>query len=155
LTAAQAEERSATAQVRVAYLIGRLDRALWHRIAEAVAPFGLTVRQYTALSVLNALGPLSNAHLAKRSFMTPQAANEMVKAMEALKLVIRRAALGQGRILPIRLTPLGARLLRQCDRRVESIETAMLKGIARSEQLGLERNLRRCLATLDPFAGRS
>jgi DNA-binding MarR family transcriptional regulator len=48
-----------------------------------VAPAGLSVPQYTALSVFRAHGSLSNAQLAVRIMTTPQSANEMVKAMES------------------------------------------------------------------------
>ncbi|MCQ9371865.1 MarR family transcriptional regulator, partial [Corynebacterium sp. 35RC1] len=71
------------------YLIGRTDRIVKRRLGEALAPHGLTVPQFTALSVLHARGSLSNAQLAERSFMSPQSANEVVKAMEARGWVTR------------------------------------------------------------------
>ena len=44
--------------VRIAYSVGRLDRALRRRMGAVTARHGLTVAQYTALSVLEARGRL-------------------------------------------------------------------------------------------------
>jgi hypothetical protein len=46
------------------YVIGRLDRALRREISALVAPHGLSVAKYTALSVLRDRPGLSNAQLA-------------------------------------------------------------------------------------------
>ena len=54
------------AHARIAYSVGRLERAVRRRLAAVTRRFGLTVAQYTALSVLHARGPLSNAQLARR-----------------------------------------------------------------------------------------
>ena len=94
---------AAAAPGPTAYLIGRLDRALRRHLAEAVRPFGLTVPQYTALAVLRSRGELSNARLAERSFMTPQAANEMVKLMESRQWLSRQPDPTHGRIVLILL----------------------------------------------------
>ena len=90
---------TAQSPVRVAYLIGKVDRALRKAISGAVQPFGLTLQQYTALSMLDFHERLSNAELAERSLMTPQSANEMVKSMEAKKLIGRRPNPDHGRII--------------------------------------------------------
>ncbi len=76
---------------RLSYLIGQLDRAVSRRLSETLARHGLTRPQYTALSVLRARGRSSNAQIAERSFITPQAANEVVKTMETNGWVMRDA----------------------------------------------------------------
>ena len=71
---------------RVSYVIARLERAVRQGINERVRPYGLTTLQYTTLSVLGRGRPgdgLSNAQLARRSFMTPQAMGEVIEALEA------------------------------------------------------------------------
>ena len=67
----------------IAYLIGRIDHVLSRRLRDSLGLLGLTAAQYTALSVLDTQKQLSNAQLAERSMISPQSANEMVKAMEA------------------------------------------------------------------------
>src|SRR5215212_9588480 len=110
---------------RLTYLIGRLERVVRKRIAEAVRPFDLSVAQYTVLSVLRARTHLSNAQLANRAFITPQAMNEVVQTLEAQKLVTRRPDPSHGRIVQLKLTARGTETLRKCDAAVRSLEKVM------------------------------
>lgn len=114
---------------RLPYLIGRTDRIVKRRLGEALAPHGLTVPQFTALSVLHARGSLSNAQLAERSFMSPQSANEVVKTMEARGWVTRTPDPTHGRIVMLGLTDDALALLKLCDEAVSKLETEMLQGI--------------------------
>jgi DNA-binding MarR family transcriptional regulator len=133
---------------KTAYLVGRLDRVLRRRIAEAIAPYGLTVPQYTALSVLDARGALSNAQLAERSLTSPQAANEMVKAMEEHGWLLREPHPSHGRILHLKLTPRGRALLAECDAAVDAVEVDLLRELLPGERGELQRLLRACLSAL-------
>jgi DNA-binding MarR family transcriptional regulator len=67
----------------LAYVVGPLDHVLNQRLRDSLAPAGLSVPQYKALSVFRAHGSPSNARLATRTMISPQSANEMVKQMEA------------------------------------------------------------------------
>src|SRR3954462_10937964 len=100
---------------RISYVIARLARAIRREIAEMVAPHGLTATQYTALSVLRMGKGLSNAQLARRSYVTPQSMIEMLGTLESKGLVQRRPAPDHGRILRTELTAKGRRLLARCD----------------------------------------
>ena len=95
------------ARPRVTYLVGRLNRVLRRRLGEALTPYKLSVPQYTTLSVLHARGNLSNAELAKRAFISPQAMNEVIQGLEARKLVARQASASHGRIVQLLLTQQG------------------------------------------------
>lgn len=139
----------AVAQGRIAYSVGRLDRVLRQRIGQATERFGMTVAQYTALSVLHARGQLSNAQLARRSFISPQAANEMIQAMAAKRLVVQKPDPQHGRIVQISLTAAGERLLRQCDAAVQEVEDEMLEKLSSSESTALRRLLQVCIASLE------
>ena len=81
----------------ISYVVGRLDRALRREIGTLVAP--LTVPQYTALSILRDRAGLSNAQLARRSYVTPQSMNEVIAALEREGLVARSPAANHGRVL--------------------------------------------------------
>jgi DNA-binding MarR family transcriptional regulator len=137
------------AQARVAYAIGRLERTVRMRLSEVTRRFGLTVAQYTALSVLQARGALSNAQLARRSFVTPQAMNEIVKALAALGIVAQRPHALHGRIVEIRLTAQGERALARCDAAVQRIEQAMLAKLSQSERGRLGELLWACIEALE------
>lgn len=121
-----------TPPMRLTYLIGQLDRIVSRRLSERLAEHGLTLPQYTALSVLRARGRSSNAQLAERSFITPQSANEVVKTMEANGWVMREADPLNRRVVLLRLTEAGMALLEQCDAAADRVEHAMLDDLDES-----------------------
>ncbi|MGH8240286.1 MAG: MarR family winged helix-turn-helix transcriptional regulator [Steroidobacteraceae bacterium] len=137
---------------RVSYLIGRLDRALRKRMNEALAPSGLSLAQYTVLSVLQARGELSNAQLASRAFITPQAMNEVVQTLEAHKLVTRRHDPTHGRIVRLTLTARGLDNLRACDSAVHTLEQSMLARLSQADRETLHTSLTACVQTLEGHA---
>ena len=122
---------------RVGYLVGRLDRLLRRRLGSALEPHGLSLAEYTTLSVLQARSGLSNAQLARRSLITPQAMNEVLGRLEARRLVRRGVDPGHGRIRPAELTASGKRLLSRADEAVEAVEEAMLRGVGGGDRARL------------------
>lgn len=81
--------------------------------------------------------------------MSPPAANEMVKLMEARGWVARESAASHGRIIYIRLTPEGETLLRQCDAAVVQVERALLAELDESQYGPLHAQLRLMLRGLN------
>jgi DNA-binding MarR family transcriptional regulator len=121
--------RKRRSNLRLAYVIGSLDRILRRRMSEALAPLGLTLAQFTALSVLDAKGQASNAQVAERSFITPQSANEVMNVMSSRNWVSREPDPTHGRIVLLQLTDEGRAVLRQCEQAVKTIEKQMMEGI--------------------------
>jgi DNA-binding MarR family transcriptional regulator len=136
------------AHARVSYVIARLDRAIRRQIADMVAPHGLTATQYTALSVLRMGKGLSNAQLARRSYVTPQSMIEMLGTLEGKGLIARSPAPDHGRILRTELTPKGRRLLSRCDESLDRIETEMTRELTPDELRAFEHMLRSCVHML-------
>lgn len=134
----EAPSRKTASRPRLTYLIGSLDRILKRRLTDALAPFGLTLAQFTALSVLEARGEASNAQLAERSFITPQSANEVMMAMSARGWVTREPDPNHGRIVVLRLTQEGHDVVRQCMKVVEKIEKEMLGDLGEGEALKIQ-----------------
>ena len=91
----------------LSYAIGRLDRVVRSAIADAVREHGLSVAQYTVLSVLGNRGSLSNAQLARRSYVSPQSMNEVLLTLEERGFVIRQDDPNHGRIRQTALTHKG------------------------------------------------
>src|ERR1700761_1754771 len=87
----------ASEQPRLAYAVGRFHTVLRAEMSRRLAPEGLSVPEFTALSVLSARGGLSNAELARRSFVTPQAMNQVLSSLEEKELVTRPAPGEQAR----------------------------------------------------------
>ena len=129
---------------RLSYLAGRLDRILRRRLGEAVAPAGLSLPAYTALSVLRVHDGLSNAQLARRSLVTPQSMTEALAQLVDLGYVRRRPDPGHGRIIRAELTAAGRRALERCDRAVDAVEREMLDGLDAAEVAALRSALLHC-----------
>jgi DNA-binding MarR family transcriptional regulator len=144
---------TATAEkpLRITYLVGSMDRVLKLRLIETLAPHGVTLPQFTALSVLKARGHSSNAKLAERSLITPQAANEVIKVMVARGWVTRAADPCHGRIVVLQLTRAGAALVRQCEASIERLEAGMMNGIEPANAELLHASLRILLRNLRSF----
>ena len=134
---------------RLSYVIGRLERVLRRRLTAAVEPNGLTLPAYTALSVLRAQNGLSNAQLARRSFVTPQSMSEVLTLLVDKGYVRRRADPGHGRVIRTELTRAGRRALERCDRAVDLVEQEMLGDFDAGEVTSLGSQLIRCGRALD------
>jgi len=132
----------------LAYIVGRLDHVLNRRLRDGLAPLGMNVSHYTALSVFRALGTISNAQLAERTMMSPQSANEMVKAMEAKGWIERSPDPDHGRIIHIRLTDEGTACLQRCDGVVRDVEQAMFPDLSADERARLHAQLRGAVRAL-------
>jgi DNA-binding MarR family transcriptional regulator len=115
---------------RLAYVIGRLDDVLRRKVNEGVKPYGLTARQYVALSILRTRTGLSNAQLARRSFMTPQSMGEVIQALEQKGYVRRVSDRSNPRIRRAELTAAGRRAVSAGDRVVDALEEQMTRGLA-------------------------
>jgi DNA-binding MarR family transcriptional regulator len=111
------------------YVVARLDRVLRRGIEAAIAPYALTVTQYTVLSALARQPGLSSAQLARRAYVSPQSMNEMLLVLEQLGLVKRKADPDRRRVLNTQLSAKGQRLVDHCDREVKAVETTMTAGM--------------------------
>lgn len=141
---------STTSEPRISYVVARLERAVRAGIAERVRPYGLTTLQYTSLSVLNRHGsPLSNAQLARRAYMTPQAMSEVIDALAAKGLIRRSRHPNHGRLLPATLTTKGRRVLAECEREVDDMEATMLGSLTERERRAFLTALKSSVRALD------
>jgi DNA-binding MarR family transcriptional regulator len=134
---------------RISYAVGRLDRVLRRRLGDALAPHGLSLPEYTTLSVLSARSGLSNAQLARRSLITPQAMNEVLARLEERKLVRRRRDPAHARVRPAELTTTGKRVLARANGAVDDVERAMLRGVTAAERRRLAQLLAASLRGLE------
>ena len=131
---AVAAERIETSSARLSYVIARLERAVRAAINERVRPYGLTTLQYTTLSVLGRRGALSNAQLARRSYMTPQSMSEVIEALESKGLIERTQHPNHRRVLPAQVTATGRKVLEACEEAVAAMEEEMLRDLGPEER---------------------
>jgi DNA-binding MarR family transcriptional regulator len=135
------------------YVIGRVDQGVRREMRARLAPFGLSVSEYTALSIIDAVGGLSNAQLARRSLITPPAMLEVLASLERRGLVERHSDPGHGRIRRAELTEEGARTLRASARDVDRLAEELLAAIPDADRetvrLGLVAMMDRLTSGLD------
>jgi DNA-binding MarR family transcriptional regulator len=122
---------SATQQsrTRVAYLVYRVERRLRSRLDEVTRARGVTTTEYVTLSVLRERDGMSSAELARWAFVTPQAMNLVISALERRKLVKRRPDPSHGRVRRASVTAKGIQVLEDCDRAMDKIEAEMLRDL--------------------------
>ena len=128
---------------RTTYLIGRLDRTVRRALEDLIRDQAVTVLGYTALTVLAVRPGLSNAQLARRSFMTPQGMNQALAALTERGLVHRRPDELNRRVQRLELTPKGAKVVEVCADRVERFEQQLLATLTVDEQAEMNSLLRR------------
>ena len=114
--------------------------ANWHQHLSAAG--------YAVLAASEAQPGLSNAGLARRSFVTRQTMVQIVVGLEEAGLLRRRAHPGRGRALPAELTAKGHRRLQAAHRAVEVIEAEMVASLDGSERSQLADLLRRVASAL-------
>jgi DNA-binding MarR family transcriptional regulator len=119
---------------RLAYVIARLDRALRGEMAQRLAAHQLVLSQYIVMSVLRNRPGLSNAQLARRSFVTPQAINEVISRLEDARLVKREVDQKHRRVLRATITPRGRRVLDRVDREIGELEERMLASVGEADR---------------------
>jgi DNA-binding MarR family transcriptional regulator len=126
---------------RFSYVIARLERAIRRAINDRVSVYDITVLQYTTLSVLGRRGELSNAQLARRAYMSPQAMSEVIEALEKKGLIKRNPHPNHRRVYPATLTAKGKKVLAACDRLVDEMEAEMLADVPPADQQTLREGL--------------
>ena len=111
---------------RLTYLVKRLEMAERARMEEVLRPLGVTLHQYTAMSILERREGLSSAQLARRHVVSPQAMHQLIASMERDRLIERRPDAANRRILRAWLTEHGAEVLRASHAAVDAVEERML-----------------------------
>lgn len=135
---------------RVSYMVARLDRLVRARISEGLRPYVVTVPQYTALGLLAARPELSNAQLARRSYVSAQAMHQLLGVLEKRGLIVRTASPEHGLIRLARLTAEGERLLAECDRAVDEVEAQVFGGLDEAELETLRSLLEQTVLAAQP-----
>jgi DNA-binding MarR family transcriptional regulator len=157
MTAADPPARSRPDEPRLAYVVGRFHTVLRAELSRRLAPEGLSVPEFTALSVLGARGGLSNAELARRSFVTPQAMNQVLASLEEKRLVSRPAPGGRGsghhRARDATLTASGRRRVARAQALVDAIEDEAFAALDAEERRALTRVLAQAAQRLAAGAG--
>jgi DNA-binding MarR family transcriptional regulator len=133
---------------RVSYLTARLDRLLRVALADALSPHEISLPEYTALSILGRRAGLTNAQLARRTYVSPQAMHQITDGLAARDLITLAPGEAGGRLLPATLTPRGREVLAACDASVDVVEERMMDGMQPWARGAFHQFLLDCIAGL-------
>jgi DNA-binding MarR family transcriptional regulator len=140
---------AASIEPRVAYLVYRVERRLRSFIDRAATAEGITTTEYVTLSVLRNRDGLSSAELARWAFVTPQAMNLVVSALERRGLISRTPSKANRRILQTSVTAAGLDVLQRCDASMDGIEAEMLDKLSSRDVEVLRFALATCAHSLE------
>lgn len=132
----------------VSYSIGKIDKLISQQLSEALLEVGVSLPQFTMLSNLHLHGEMANAKLASRSFISPQASNQIVKTMEERGWISKSDDPNHGRILLIALTSEGQEVYEKCKIKSMGFESRMLAGLPAENVLMLKATVQRLISNL-------
>jgi DNA-binding MarR family transcriptional regulator len=119
---------------RTLYLIKRAEIEITSRMAVTLAAYDITPIQFTVLYFVDYdNSDLSSAQLSRRFSMTPQSMNELVSVLERKKLLKKEADPSHRRILHLRITAKGKKLLAGCNKALDEMEKKLLKALSAAE----------------------
>lgn len=114
------------AETRTSYLVGRADRVLRAELERFLEDTDITLNEVTTLSVLMDRPGLSNARLARRALVTPQAMHKVIRRLESAGLVQRVGSPAGGRSLETTVTARGRRVLAEAEAEMDAAESSFL-----------------------------
>ena len=152
--APRAPSPSSAPRARVGYLVYRVERRVRARLDEVTRAHGVTTTEYVTLSVLRERDGLSSAELARWAFVTPQAMNLVISALERRRLVKRRPDPRHRRVLRASVTAKGHQILELCDQSMDRIEADMLRDLPPEAVEALRTALGSCAHALESIRPR-
>ena len=136
-------------QDQVGFLIKRVQQAFRARMDEVLLESGLTTSQYAVLTHLREASSLSNAELARRSFVTAPTMIRIVHDLEQLQFIEKAESKTHKKIIDVALTPKGKKTLNLCESVVQSIQVQMLSGFNELDVTRLSKLLISCAENLE------
>lgn len=116
-------------ELNYSYLLARADRIVKARLDEAIDQHEITLIEFTALWVIARRPGLSNARLARRALVTPQAMHRVVSSLESAGYVVRTPSPAGGRALGVTITSSGEEVMASVAEIVHAQETSLLDSL--------------------------
>lgn len=135
---------------RAFYQVLRLHQLVSVRLEEVLGPANLTATQYTMLSLVRRLQPVTSAQLARWLQVSAQSAGETLKGLEGRSLLQRGACDSNKRIVLLSLTPLGTRTVAHADELVSAAEEAFFAVLGARERSSFDRAVQRLRQAAEP-----
>jgi DNA-binding MarR family transcriptional regulator len=123
------------------YLMYRIMAALRPAATAQLQPLGLVLGEFVCLRILSMVPGRSNAELARDANVSPQAMNNVLRALQDRGIVARPASVSSGRALPAALTSTGKALLERAEAAVRVADQQVLANLTSAQQRELKRLL--------------
>lgn len=133
---------------KLGYRLKRAASALRTAMDEALRAHDLTVPQYSTLELLDQQPGLSNAELARGTFVTRQSMNVVLRGLQEHGLVHRPTVSDHGRALPTHLTEEGLRRLAAARDAVYAIDDRITASVPEERRAALLADLDAMVAEL-------
>ena len=133
---------------RVGYLLRQANQAFRAAVQSELGPLGLTLPQYSVLSVADAEPGLSGAELARDSMLTPQTTNEIISLLVPAGLLERRQDDGDRRLRRMFVTGAGRDVLSRARPAVHAVERRMTASLSGADLAVLRGWLTDCARNL-------
>lgn len=130
------------------HLLRQLFMALRVQTEEGLRPRGFSLPQFGVMMMLKRIPGQSNAELARRAYVTPQAMGEVLGTLEKAKLIRRRPHEDNARILSAELTPAGEKALDSCLKVTQQISDRMFAPMSGENKKVFASLLELCLVGL-------
>lgn len=130
------------------YKLKQTQHSLRLHMDEALRTLDLTTPQYAVLAQLELSPGISNAALARSSFITAQTMHGIVSNLEKRNLVKRKSDPQHGRILCTELTKQGITVVQQAHKIISRVETTMTSSISEDNKTLLTKLLLECFNNL-------
>ncbi|MEG3640174.1 MarR family winged helix-turn-helix transcriptional regulator [Magnetococcus sp. PR-3] len=111
------------------YTLKQAQHALRKKLDRQLRPLGLTVPQFGALAFLDFSPGLSNAQLARDTFVTPQSMQGILVNLEKAGYIARHPHPEHGRILRVELTEQGKAVLTQAFSICDEVESKLRQAV--------------------------
>lgn len=135
---------------RAFYQVLRLHQLVSIRLEEVLGPASLTATQYTMLSLVRRLQPVTSARLARWLQVSAQSAGETLKALEARGLLQRGVSASNKRIVLLSLTEDGTRMLAHADDLVFTAENQFFSVLDTAERTTFDQAVQRLRHAAEP-----
>ena len=136
------------AGISLVYAVGRVNHGIRREMKRRLGEWELSVPEFTAMSVLIRRPRLSNAQVARRTMITPQAMIEVLAKLERRGFVRREVASEHGRILRAELTPEGKALLAGVEPEIRALQDELMVDLTQDERVVLLRAMAKSMARL-------
>ena len=133
----------------IGYKLKQAQHILRIHMDEALRPLALTTPQYAVLSHLELRPGISNAALARASFITAQTMHGIVSNLEKNNLLQRTRDPQHGRILCTEITQQGLIIVKQAHEIINKIEENMTRTMNQKNTSLLEKLLVECINNLN------